>query len=41
MWYTFHFDPLIYFFVFVLGLFLQTLVGGLTEPYWHSVHLLV
>ena len=29
MWYTFHFDPLN---VFVLGLFLETLVGGVTEP---------
>ena len=29
MWYTFHFDPMKF---FVLGLFLQTLVGGVTEP---------
>ena len=29
MWYTFQFDSLK---LFVLGLFLQTLVGGVTEP---------
>ena len=40
MWYeyTFHFDPLKY---FGLGLFLQTLLGGVRNLAWHSVHLLV
>ena len=29
MWYTFNFDPLLF---FVLGLFMQTLMGGVMEP---------